>query len=59
MFNSWYREPDNLRLRHLYVKLLTVAKIRSSKIEYELGLFQKVTISIQVTIHLGGIHVKQ
>ena len=44
MFHRWRQEPDNLRLRHFYVELrnLTVAKIRSSKIEYELGLFQKL-----------------
>ena len=37
MFHRWRREPDNLRLRHFYVALrnFTVAKIRSSKIEYE------------------------
>ena len=44
MFLRWRREPDNLRLRHFYVELrnLTVAKIRSSKIEYKLGFFQKL-----------------
>ena len=44
MFHRWRREPDNLRLCHFYVELrnFTVAKIRSSKIDYELGLFQKL-----------------
>ena len=44
MFNQWRREPDNLKLRHFYAELrnLIVAKIRSPKIEYELGLFQEL-----------------
>ena len=44
MFRRWRREPDNLGLRHLYGELrnLTVAKMRSSKIKYDLGLFKKL-----------------